>query len=72
MTKRQKNNKSDTQVKSEQAINHKDQVRLEREELILNVALSLLKNDGFHGLNMQAIANQTDYSKGTIYQRYIN
>lgn len=70
MTKRQKNNKSDTQVKSEQAINHKDQVRLEREELILNVALSLLKNDGFHGLNMQAIANQTDYSKGTIYQHF--
>jgi AcrR family transcriptional regulator len=65
-----KNNKSDNQLKSVQAISHKDQMRMEREELILQVALSLLKRDGFHGLNMQAIANQTDYSKGTIYQHF--
>lgn len=52
------------------ALSRKDQVRLEREELILNVAFSLLQEKGFHGLNMQTIANRTDYSKGTIYQHF--
>lgn len=48
----------------------KDQVRQEREELILSAALSLLKEKGLQGLTMQAIADETDYSKGTIYQHF--
>lgn len=51
-------------------LNHKDKVRLAREELILDVALSLLKEKGLQGLSMQAIANHIDYSKGTIYQHF--
>ena len=70
MTQGQKIIKSDNNVKSVKTINHKDQMRMEREELILDVALSLLKKDGFHGLSMQIIADQTDYSKGTIYQHF--
>ena len=52
------------------ALSRKDQVRLEREELILSVALSLLKESGLNGLTMQAIADRTEYSKGTIYQHF--
>ena len=52
------------------ALSRKDQVRLEREELILSVALSLLKEFGLNGLTMQAIADRTEYSKGTIYQHF--
>ena len=52
------------------ALSRKDQVRLEREELILSVALSLLQEFGLNGLTMQAIADRTEYSKGTIYQHF--
>lgn len=52
------------------ALSRKDQVRLEREELILSVALSLLKESGLNSLTMQAIADRTEYSKGTIYQHF--
>lgn len=52
------------------ALSRKDQVRLEREELILSVALSLLKEFGLNVLTMQAIADRTEYSKGTIYQHF--
>jgi AcrR family transcriptional regulator len=58
------------QLDQSQSLSRKDQIRLEREELILSVALSLLKEKGFYGLSMQAIASQTDYSKGTIYQHF--
>lgn len=51
-------------------MNHKDKARSAREDLILDIALSLLKEKGFQGLTMQAIANGTDYSKGTIYQHF--
>jgi len=52
------------------ALSRKEHLRLEREELILRVALSLLKESGLNGLTMQAIANLTEYSKGTIYQHF--
>ncbi|MEH6346809.1 MAG: TetR/AcrR family transcriptional regulator [Bermanella sp.] len=44
--------------------------RQSRDELILSVAKRLLVEQGMAGLSMQAIADQTDYSKGTIYQHY--
>lgn len=44
--------------------------RLERDELILHCATTILQRDGLHKLNMQAVAAMTDYSKGTIYQHY--
>jgi len=42
----------------------------QRRQLILSVAQSLLSEKGMHGLTMQAIAERTDYSKGTIYQHF--
>jgi AcrR family transcriptional regulator len=48
----------------------KIQERHHRDLLILSVARSLLAEQGVEGLSMQAIANSTDYSKGTIYQHY--
>jgi len=51
-------------------MNHKEKARLDRETLILDVALALLKEQGLQGVTMQAIANGTDYSKGTIYQHF--
>lgn len=44
--------------------------RQARDDLILSVASDLLKTQGLLGLSMQAIADCTDYSKGTIYQHY--
>ncbi len=41
-----------------------------RDLLILEVARQLLEEGGLQGLSMQAIANHTEYSKGTIYQHY--
>ena len=42
----------------------------EREELFLDVARRLLLERGFHGLTMDRIAEETEYSKGTIYLHF--
>ncbi|MEA3366234.1 MAG: helix-turn-helix domain-containing protein [Candidatus Hydrogenedentes bacterium] len=42
----------------------------EREELFLKVARRLLLERGFHGLTMDRIAEETEYSKGTIYLHF--
>jgi AcrR family transcriptional regulator len=42
----------------------------EREELFLQVARRLLLERGFHGLTMDRIAEETEYSKGTIYLHF--
>lgn len=41
-----------------------------REALILDAAERLLEEHGYLGLNMDRIAEATDYSKGTIYQHF--
>lgn len=43
---------------------------LERETLILNVARRLLLRHGFAALSMDRIAEEIEYSKGTIYQHF--
>jgi AcrR family transcriptional regulator len=48
----------------------KIELRAERDQLILNIATQIIQAEGFAGLNMQRIADQTRYSKGTIYQHY--
>lgn len=48
----------------------KTELRAERDQLILNIATQLIQAEGLAGLNMQRIADQTRYSKGTIYQHY--
>ncbi len=42
----------------------------QREDLILDVARNMLIENGYLGLNMDRIAEATEYSKGTIYQHF--
>jgi AcrR family transcriptional regulator len=41
-----------------------------REGRILEVARSMIVDDGYHGLSMDRIAEALEYSKGTIYQHF--
>jgi AcrR family transcriptional regulator len=41
-----------------------------REGRILEVARSMIVEDGYHGLSMDRIAEALEYSKGTIYQHF--
>jgi AcrR family transcriptional regulator len=41
-----------------------------REGRILEVARSMIVQDGYHGLSMDRIADALEYSKGTIYQHF--
>jgi AcrR family transcriptional regulator len=41
-----------------------------REGRILEVARSMIIQDGYHGLSMDRIAEALEYSKGTIYQHF--
>jgi AcrR family transcriptional regulator len=43
-----------------------------RHQLILNVARDLIIDQGYHGLTMERIAAEIEYSKGTIYQHFPN
>ena len=42
----------------------------QRERLILDVATEMVSARGYLGLNMDRIAEATEYSKGTIYQHF--
>lgn len=48
----------------------KKQEMLEREKKILAVARPMIVQEGYHGLSMDRIAEQVDYSKGTIYNHF--
>lgn len=48
----------------------KERALREREELFLKVARRLLIEKGFHGLTMDRIAEETEYSKGTVYLHF--
>jgi AcrR family transcriptional regulator len=43
-----------------------------RSELILEIARRHLMEQGYIGLNMDRIAQEAEYSKGTIYQHFLN
>ncbi len=43
---------------------------LERESRILEVARPMVVREGYHGLNMDRIADEVQYSKGTIYNHF--
>lgn len=51
-------------------INRKQRERQERESRILDVARPMLLRDGYHGLKMDDIARELEYSKGTIYGHF--
>jgi AcrR family transcriptional regulator len=42
----------------------------DREGRILELARSMIVEDGYHGLSMDRIAEAMEYSKGTIYQHF--
>lgn len=42
----------------------------DREGRILELARSMIVQDGYHGLSMDRIADALEYSKGTIYQHF--
>jgi AcrR family transcriptional regulator len=44
----------------------------QREELLLDVGRRMLIEQGYAGLNMDRIAEATEYSKGTVYQHFIS
>ncbi len=48
----------------------KERDRLQREARILEVSRGMLVEDGYHGLNMDRIASQLEYAKGTIYNHF--
>lgn len=41
-----------------------------REELILDTARRLLLDEGYFGFGMDRLAEETEYSKGTVYQHF--
>lgn len=45
------------------------QIRTQR---ILEIARPILIQDGYHGLSMDRIASEVEYSKGTIYNHFAN
>lgn len=53
-------------------LTRKERERQEREARILDVARQMLRDSGYLGLNMDRIAAQMEYSKGTIYQHFPN
>lgn len=53
-------------------LDRKRQKLLEREQLILDTAHDMLLERGYIGLTMDRIAEQIDYSKGTVYQHFSN
>jgi AcrR family transcriptional regulator len=48
----------------------KDREKAEREELIITHAGRLLMRDGYQNLNLDALAEAVEYSKGTLYLHF--
>ena len=53
-----------------QTLTPKKREILERESRILEVARPMVVREGYHGLNMDRIAEEVQYSKGTIYNHF--
>ena len=53
-----------------QTLTPKKREILERESRILEVARPMVVREGYHGLNMDRIAEEVRYSKGTIYNHF--
>ena len=51
-------------------LTRKQRELLEREELILDVAQTMLHQHGYNHLTMDRIAETVEYSKGTIYNHF--
>jgi len=53
-------------------LTRKQRELLEREQLILDMAQSIINEEGYSHLNMDRIAARVEYSKGTIYNHFSN
>lgn len=53
-------------------ISRKQQEILEREQLVLQTARDIFRTRGYLGLNMNRVAEELQYAKGTIYQHFKN
>lgn len=42
----------------------------EREQLILDTAQKIMRDDGIQGLTMERVASEIEYSKGTVYNHF--
>ena len=52
------------------ALTNKQRNLIQREEIILNAAKSMLRQHGYNYLTMDRIAEEVKYSKGTIYSHF--
>ncbi len=48
----------------------KERQFLQREQTLLDLALDIMRTDGFAGLSMDKLTCKSDYSKGTIYNHF--
>lgn len=55
-----------------QQLSRKQREIRERDQLILDAALDILRREGFATLSMEKIASAIEYTRGTIYQHYRN
>ena len=55
---------------SKPTVSRKQREMLERETLILDTAQSMLHQHGYNYLSMERIAEEVEYSKGTIYNHF--
>jgi AcrR family transcriptional regulator len=51
-------------------IGRKEREYLEREQRILEIARPMVVREGYHALNMNRIAEELEYSKGTVYNHF--
>lgn len=48
----------------------REQAKANREQELLDIALTMMQEDGFSGLTMDGIVARCDYSKGTVYNHF--
>ena len=53
-------------------LTRKERVVAERHNLFLSIARQMMHEEGFHQLSMDRVADNAEYSKGTIYQHFPN
>ncbi len=52
------------------ALSRKQREIASRHALFLEIARTVVHEDGFHQLSMERVAEQAEYSKGTVYQHF--
>lgn len=52
------------------SLSKSEQKKADREQELLDLAVSILKDDGFAALSLEKLTAQSSYSKGTIYNHF--